>query len=176
MRTIRNLSVILFSLALATALCFGEDAMPPKFYKLDFVVKEVEGNRTLNTRSYSATVSTQQPVGSPDSSQIRAFSKVALPFGTTTSNYDIGVSIDCRNVKETAAGLALRIDAAISSIPQDPASGIQYSPTSGPPTVRDNRWGSNVLVPIKKPTVIFSSDDVTSKHQMQLELTATPIT
>jgi hypothetical protein len=32
-----------------------------------------------------------------------------------------------------------------------------------------------VIVPLKKPTVIFSSDDLTTKHQMQLELTATPI-
>jgi hypothetical protein len=30
-------------------------------------------------------------------------------------------------------------------------------------------------VPIRKPTVIFSSDDTTTKHQMQVELTATPI-
>jgi hypothetical protein len=32
-----------------------------------------------------------------------------------------------------------------------------------------------VIVPLKKPTVVFSSDDVASKRQMQLELTATPI-
>ena len=44
------------------------------------------------------------------------------------------------------------------------------------PMIRQNRWTSNVVVPLKKPTVIFSSDDLTTKHQMQLELTATPIT
>jgi hypothetical protein len=43
------------------------------------------------------------------------------------------------------------------------------------PTIRQNRWVSTVAVPLKKPTVIFSSDDLTSKRQMQLELTATPI-
>jgi hypothetical protein len=32
-----------------------------------------------------------------------------------------------------------------------------------------------VIVPVKKPTVIFVSDDMSSKRQMQLELTATPI-
>jgi len=41
--------------------------------------------------------------------------------------------------------------------------------------VRQNKWGSIVLVALRKPTVIFSSDDLTSKHQVQLELTATPI-
>jgi hypothetical protein len=44
-----------------------------------------------------------------------------------------------------------------------------------PPIIRQNRWGSHVLVPLKKPTVIFSSDDLTTKRQMQLEVTATPI-
>jgi len=170
MRTIRNLCVLLFSLALATALCYGENA-PPKFFKLEFVVKEVEGNRVVNSRSYSATDSTEEPGGC----SIRAHTKVPYTVGNSTSEYDTGVSIDCRNLKEVTAGLALRVEASISSIPQEPASGIQYSATSSPPAVRDNRWGSNVVVPIKKPTVIFSSDDFTSKHQMQLELTATPI-
>jgi len=37
-------------------------------------------------------------------------------------------------------------------------------------------WSSNVIVPIGKPTVIFSSDDVTTKGQMQLELSSSPPT
>jgi hypothetical protein len=41
--------------------------------------------------------------------------------------------------------------------------------------LRQNRWRSDVLVPLRKPTVIFSSDDPTSTHKMQVELTATPI-
>jgi hypothetical protein len=39
--------------------------------------------------------------------------------------------------------------------------------------IRQTKWSSNVIVPIGKPTVIFSSDDATTKGQMQLELTAT---
>jgi len=47
--------------------------------------------------------------------------------------------------------------------------------TQLPPTIRQNRWSSSVVVPLSKPTVIFSSDDLTSKRQFQLELTATLI-
>jgi hypothetical protein len=43
------------------------------------------------------------------------------------------------------------------------------------PVIRQNRWSSNVVVPLKKPTLIFASDDATSKRQMQLELTAAPV-
>ena len=40
---------------------------------------------------------------------------------------------------------------------------------------RQTKWGANVLAPLGKPTVIFSSDDLTTKGQTQLEVTATPI-
>jgi hypothetical protein len=62
--------------------------------------------------------------------------------------------------------LNLRVDTDISSVAQE----------SNPPVVRQNKWDSNVTVPLRKPVVVFSSDDLTSKHQMQLEITATPIT
>ncbi len=45
----------------------------------------------------------------------------------------------------------------------------------GRPTIRQNRWTSVTIVPLKKPTLLFSSDDPMSKRQMQLELTVTPI-
>jgi hypothetical protein len=42
--------------------------------------------------------------------------------------------------------------------------------------VRQAKWSSIVLIPIRKgPTVIFSSDDPASKRQLQLEVTATPL-
>jgi hypothetical protein len=37
------------------------------------------------------------------------------------------------------------------------------------------KWNAPVIVPLRKATVIFASDDPSSKRQMQLELTATPI-
>jgi len=81
----------------------------------------------------------------------------------------VGVSIDCYGIRETQTGLSVRVSADISSIP--PESTV---PVSGQ-VIRQNKWKSYVIVPLKKPAVIFSSDDLTTKHQMQLELTATPI-
>jgi hypothetical protein len=160
-------SVGLLTVALLAGTCVAEDAVPPKFYKLDFVVKEVDGTKVLNARTYSTEVSTGQPPG-----QIRTGSKVPVATGSSSFTYiDVGVSIDCRSVKEASGDLSLRVDADVSSVAQE-------SPTPGglPPVVRQNKWASDVTVPLKKPTVVFSSDDLTTKHQMQLELTATPIT
>ena len=161
MRYIRSCALLM--LALITGACLAEDtAAPAKFYKLDFVVKEVEGTKVLNTRSYSFLTSTPITSGC----QIRTGNKVPVAGG---GYLDVGVSIDCYEVKETQLGLSIGVAADISSIPAE-----SQVPVSGQ-VIRQNKWRSVVVVPLKKPTVIFSSDDLTSKHQMQLELTATPI-
>jgi hypothetical protein len=43
------------------------------------------------------------------------------------------------------------------------------------PTVRQNVWQSDVVVPLKKPTLLFASENLDAKTQMQVEVTATPI-
>ena len=172
----RNWVVCLVALAVVAGACLAQDAVPPKFYKLDFAVKDVEAGRVLNSRTYSAVVSTEH-VDGPQNCSMRTGSRV--PYSTTgpgigAGQYtylDLGVNIDCRAVKELAGQLSLYVLADISSIAQEPTP----SPTL-PPFVRQNRWSSVVIVPLKNPTVLFSSDDLTTKHQMQLELTATPIT
>jgi hypothetical protein len=166
MRKIRDLSILSAVFALLAGICFGEEAAAPKFYKLDFVVKEVEGAKVLNARSYSVISSTEGK--GVEGCQVRTGSKV--PGAVAGGYIDVGVSIDCYQVRETQTGLSLGLSADISSIPPD-----LTPPVSAPPVIRQNRWRSNVVVPLKKPVVIFSSDDLTTKHQMQLELTATPI-
>ena len=159
----------LVAVALLTETCFAQDPIPAKFYKLDFAVKEVEAGKVLNSRSYWAIVSTEH-VDGPLHCSLRTGSKVPYSTGKEYTYLDLGVSIDCRAIKEVAGQLTLYVVADISSALQEAAA----SP-GVPPTVRQNRWASVVVLPFKKPTVIFSSDDVASKHQMQLELTATPI-
>jgi hypothetical protein len=161
----------LLILALLAGACLAEDAPPPTtFYKLDFVVKEVEGAKVHNSRTYSVVVASAR--GLLDSCSIRTGSKI--PFSTGKDQYtylDVGVSIDCRSVKEAPGGLTMRVDADVSSVAQE-----SVAPANLGPVVRQNKWASEVIVPLKRATVIFSSDDLTSKHQMQVELTATPIT
>jgi hypothetical protein len=168
------LSLPLLALTMAPWPGFAQNQSAPqtvesqKFYKLEFVVKEVEGGKVLNARAYSTTaVAESKDFGS---ASIRASSRIPLQNATSVQYLDVGVSIDCRNIKEVERGLSLFVTADISSVPSDPAA------PAVAPTVRQNRWSSLAIVPLKKPTLIFSSDDPTSKRQMQMELTATPIT
>jgi len=166
MRRIGRFGTGLLLAALMTGACLAEDAVPPKFYKLNFVVKEVDGAKVVNTRSYSTMVSTQK---GGQACSIRTGAQVPYITGKEYRDLFVGVNIDCRALTEEANGLSLWVDADISSV-------AESTTNTERPFVRQNKWGSTVLVPLKKPTLIFSSDDVTSKHQMQLELTATPIT
>jgi hypothetical protein len=137
----------------------------PIFYRLDFVLKELDGGKVVNSRAYSMSISSVR--GSQNSS-IRTGSKVPVTGSDGKNTYvDLGINFDCRNAKMVGADLSLGVFADISSVAE---------PSTNPPVIRNNRWGSDVIVPLRKPTTIFSSDDAMSKRQMQLELTATPIT
>ncbi len=135
-----------------------------KYYRLDMVVKEVEDGRTVNSRTYSTNASTD------NSSSVRTGSKV--PTTTTGSYIDIGVNIDYSKIRDLGDSVALGVIADVSSVPNSDASTLTEH---GAPLIRQNRWSSTVVVPLRKPTTIFSSDDVTSKRKMQVELTATPL-
>jgi hypothetical protein len=79
------------------------------------------------------------------------------------------VNIDCRSVVEMESDLSMSITADVSGA-------LQEAATSTPaPVIRNNRWTSTVVIPVRKPTVVFSSDDATTKRQLQLEVTATPL-
>ena len=152
--------------------CVGVFAQRPetKFFKLDFVIREVEGTKVLSSRAYDMTVSTDKEPGLPSSS-IRAGSKVAVASGANQFNFvDLGVNIDCRagSIAGSADDLSLFVTAEVSSIAHDPA-------TPNQPIIRQNKWASNAVVPLRKPTVIFSSDDLSNKTQLQVQLTATPL-
>ena len=140
------------------------------FYHLSFVVQELDNERVINSRSYSMIVSEM------GQSSIRAGEKV--PYSSTTApstqwqQIDVGVNIDCRGLKATDNGVSLNIKADISSVVESHGTN---SPPASPPIIRNNQWESNVVLPLKRPSVLFSSDDPASKRRMQLQLTITPI-
>ncbi|HUO30984.1 MAG TPA: hypothetical protein VMU80_17295 [Bryobacteraceae bacterium] len=136
-----------------------------KYFRLDFAVQELDGGKVTNSRHYVMSIETLT-----DTSSIRTGSKVPVSTGAGQDSQftyiDVGVNIDCRKAAIVDGELALNVSADVSTAAPSP---------SMHPVIRQNRWTSNVIVPLGKPTVIFSSDDLTTKGQMQLELTATPI-
>ena len=150
----------------------GGPAAEPRYFHLDFVVKELEGGKTINARAYAMTVSTDR-----ERTSVRSGNKVPVPSGprpvtgaqsnTQFTFVDVGTNIDCWNSKEIQGQLTLMVTAEVSSAAD--------APDAPAPVIRQVKWNAPVVVQLKKPTVIFSSDDPSSKRQMQLELTASQI-
>lgn len=159
---IRKIGFMLFVFALLATRVLAED-VPKKGYKMDFVVKEVEGSRVLNSRTFSTVMG-------PNGCSVRSGSKYPVHQpGTAGVNYlDIGVNIDCGDVHEIAGELAMMVTADLTTVPPELKPGEV-------PVIRQNKWRSQVVIPVRKPTTVFSSDDLASRSRIQLEITATPL-
>jgi hypothetical protein len=155
-----------------TSSAQAAEAVPKKFYQLNFKVQELENERVINSRSYSMILRG----GAAERGAIRAGQKVPYSSSSGVSTQwqqiDIGVNIDCRKLEESGDRVSLIILAEISSVMENHGEG---NPPPSVPIIRQNRWESTVLLQLKQPTVLFSSDDLGSKRKMQLLLTVTPI-
>jgi hypothetical protein len=160
---------ILTGVLLLGRTCFAqaERESPNGFYRLDFVTKELDDAKVVNSRNYSMTVSDKA------TGQIRTGSRVPMvQNGTGQVTYiDLGVNIDCREVREVTGQLTMAVSVDISSASTDTGT----SSIAVPPVIRQYKWNSSVIVPLRKSTQIYSSDDLGSKRKFQIELTATPI-
>jgi hypothetical protein len=184
--TMKNrLLVAVCLMMLAGGVCFGQDksdaaaptpvqAANGKHYQVVFVVQEVEGSRVINGRRYvtdMAFYGAKSPSGS-----IRTGSKVPIPTGSNASSgvptsfmyVDIGFNVDFNSAQLEGDNVYLWLTADLSSV--DPADNQLHQPT-----IRSNKWMAGVTVPLSKPTVVFSSDDLSSKRTVQIELTVRPV-
>jgi hypothetical protein len=173
-----TLALLTLAACLPAPLAAQEKAEPePAYFRLTFVYKEVEGAKVINSREFVLQASTARG----NRASVRTGTRVPFPTssfdsgkGTVTATqfqwYDIGVNIDCSNLRESGGNLTFVVSADISSLapPEGAAAPIQ-------PAVRQNRWNSDVIIPLKKPTTIYQSDDLNSKRQLQLEVTAIPL-
>ena len=140
---------------------------PSHYYQLSFSVQEIaESGKVSNSRVYTTSIATN----SHDRQMIRTGDKVPLRTDDkgNLQYLDVGVNIDCLNAQEINGKFAVQITVNIST----PTKGTDES---APPVIRQNQWSANVLVPVAKPTVIFSSDHLQDKGKIQVELTATRI-
>jgi hypothetical protein len=135
-----------------------------QFYRLLFTVQEVgESGKITNSRVYSTSITNDH-----NFEHIRTGTRV--PIKTNDKGeiqyLDIGVNIDCGDASEMDGKLALEVTAVITGLATETEN------TNLTPVVRENRWQGSVLVPIGKPSVIFSSDDLQGKGRLQVELRA----
>ena len=148
-------------------------AEPVHYYHFDFVVEELDqAGKVVNSRSYSTTVSTEPHY----LTSIRTGSRVPVITGSgggsTQFQYiDLGVQLDVRDVHEVGQKLAFDLTANLNGESSTPPP----DPNLHEPVIRQNKWGSRVLIPIGKRAVVFTSDSLDSKGSTRVAVTATPV-
>jgi hypothetical protein len=156
-----------------------ETAKPPEppahYYRLEFLVQELSADgKPVNSRSYTGMASTGRAQGIVS---VRTGSRIPVVTGSSSGSenkqvqyLDVGVNIDARDVHEVGNMLGVQLNAEISSL----ATPAGLSEPSSP-VIRQTRWQAPVLIPVRKATAVFTSDDLDSKGSTQLTVTAIPL-
>lgn len=190
MRRIALSCCFLFLAIPAAVVAFGQEtpkaseapkAVEPAahYYRLDFSIQEVGADgKPTNSRAYTATVSTE----AHSEATIRVGSRVPIVTGGYQDNtadkrlnmqfqyLDVGVNIYVGSARDVGRLLSLDLKAEVSTL-----AGTSDLSGTAEPIIRQNYWRSAVLIPIGKPTAVFTSDALENKSAMQVVVTATPL-
>jgi hypothetical protein len=157
----------------------GENREPDatnNFFKLAFVMYELEDGKRTNQRDYMM-------IGRTDNlpSSIRVATKVPITTaekgGDKAYTYtDVGLRINCSMKEQVDRRLQLHCDIEISSFIR-PEQIANATGNAGPavPFLRDTRTDSWVLLTPGKPAILNTVDDINSTKRMQIEVTATKV-
>lgn len=168
--------LLLLGVAAAQEKAAPQDAGPAGMYRLDFVIREMDGTKVINTRNYSMLVQTPTAHLRVTDSDVRAGTKVPVSVGTkdgqTQIQYtDVGVYIRASLTFRDDGPLVLGVATQISSLAM-PEPGAQAPPQ---PIIRTaNSNGTGVLVP-GKALLVSSVDDPASNHKFTVEVMSTKL-
>jgi hypothetical protein len=171
--------ILLFTMPVMAAPQQSSDAaakeVTPTFYNLVFRVIDRDGKKIVSSRNYKTSIAVgknMERVVSIDSSDSVAV-KGATQLNTISMDNLTRIGFNLRAYYSSLVGdkLAIYLDGGITSLPED-----ESGAASGPAAVlRKNTWQAWVVVPMNTPTIVYSSDDPTSTHVFEVELTATPM-
>jgi hypothetical protein len=142
----------------------SEEPLSKTAYRVEFTVKELDGNKQVNSRHYLMNVIEK------DWGRLRSGSRVPFSTGGSTQYLDVGMNIDCRpeTVGEDVQ-LGIRVE---SSNLANPERSLE---STVPPVFRQERFDVTATVTLGKPTLVGSMDDVVSNHRFEVEVTATKV-
>jgi hypothetical protein len=166
-------------LALVSVLPAQPASQEPKptetAYKLNFKVYELEDGKRINERSYVFPA-----IATPANTRSRPSSiKVGMRTPITTAEHDkerqiqyldVGLNLDC-TLEDVEGKLTANIAVEMSNFAlpeqqEDPRRG-------GDPVIRQLKQVFRIQLPLGKPVLVTSLDDINSKKRTQIEVTAT---
>lgn len=179
----RKLAIAVLILVSAAAL-WGQTTGPnkapnPEFswaqapYRLDFVIKELNDGKIINSRAYSMIVEASDHRG-PGKAVVKSGDRVPVATGASNGStqiqyIDVGTNIDAQ-LFALETGLILNSSIEISSIAANETASAQNLPD---PAIRQIRAEVQAEVVAGKVNQIASLDDTASKHRFIIEVTPT---
>lgn len=165
--------VLYLAVVLAATTLWAQEQKPPasnNTYKLDYVFSELQDNKRVNTRSYTILVRVM------NKAVLKLGTRVPIAVGTKEEPnqiqyLDIGQNIDCRVKQELDSAIDLETTADTSSVITEP----QPSNRTGDPVIRQVKYDMENVVPLGKPTLLGSSDEIDGTRRFQIEVTATKV-
>ncbi|MBZ5629892.1 MAG: hypothetical protein LAO06_13615 [Acidobacteriia bacterium] len=140
-------------------------------YRLNFVIKELDDSKLINTRTYSMVLDSSAQGGPQTTGEIKAGSRVPLIGEKGITYMDVGVNLWARLTVKQSGSLILAYNTEVSSL-----AAPDMARNDGPgPLVRSMRSTTTCEVPIGKPVVLNELDDPISKHRFQLEVTVNKV-
>jgi hypothetical protein len=143
---------------------------PVSHYKLVFRLLQLDGDgKITNSRRYETMIGVGGDQGFP-TARIRSGDRVPIQVESGKFDYsNVGTDIDAIRPAVRDRQLSLHVSADSSSAVEAPGE------TSRRPVLRDTRWEADVEVALGKPTIIFTSDNLSDPGKLELELTATDL-
>jgi hypothetical protein len=132
--------------------------------------------KVTSSHSHSTIVVANNGHASP--SKIRSSDKVPIATGSPSSGnieyqyQDVGTNIDTSGAKLYGNQLTVNLSVALSEVAKND---VAPDKTITAPVFRALSWQSDVMVTVGRPTIIFTSDNVSDTGKTELELTATEI-
>jgi hypothetical protein len=149
----------------------GRDGNTENFFKLAFVMYELDDAKRTNQRDYMLIGRTDnQP------SSIRVSTRVPVYTEEKKMTYvDAGLTIRCSLKEQVDNRVQLHCDMEVSSFvrPEQMASSGNAGPAA--PVLRTTRADSWALLTLGKPAILNTIDDINSAKRMQIEVTATKV-
>jgi hypothetical protein len=154
----------------------GREGMTENFFKLAFVMYELDDGKRTNQRDYmmiartdnqpsSIRVATKIPITTEEKGKDKAYTYI-----------DAGLNIRCSLKEQVDRRLQFHCDIEMSSFVR-PEQIASVTGNAGPvlPVLRTTRTESWALLTLGKPAVFTTVDDINSAKRMQVEVTATKV-
>jgi len=151
---------------------FGESSSQPEiYYRLDFAIRETDGEKLVDKRNYSLWVQSGVDENMSAGSEVPYPSSSYQTSGAAPAksiNYrSVGVSILC-HIKEGDDGPIIDMRINISdALPPEKGSDA--------PAFRNVTLNSRTVLSLGKPTTVGIVEDPGSRHRYQVDVTATKL-